>query len=77
MTENEKLDYKLLEEVASKFITLTQASEISGLSEAHLRRLIYRGAIWATKVGINWVTTEESVRDYLKTDRRTGPKTKQ
>ena len=64
------------EEAAKKLISLAEAAEISGLSHDHLRRLVGRGVIWGVKIGRNWVTTEESVIEYLKTDRRPGPKTK-
>jgi excisionase family DNA binding protein len=62
-------------EAARKLISLAEAAEISGLSHDHLRRLVGRGVIWGVKIGRNWVTTEESVTEYLETDRRPGPKT--
>ena len=57
-------------------IPLRKASEISGLSPDHLRRLAGQGELWATKIGRNWVTTEEAVHNYLARDRRPGPKKK-
>lgn len=63
------------EEAADKLISLAEAAELSGLSQGHLRLLVSEGKIWGTKIGRNWVTTEDTVRDYLATDRRPGPKT--
>ncbi len=57
-------------------IPLSKAAEISGLSHDHLRRLAEQGNIWAKKLGRNWVTTEQAVREYLAKDRRRGPKKK-
>jgi len=65
------------EEVARKLISLAEASEISGLSSAHLRLLVRQGKLWGTKIGRNWVTTEETVRDYIAQERRPGPKPKE
>ncbi len=61
-------------EAAQKLISLAEAAELSGLSAGHLRLLVSRGTIWGTKIGRNWVTTEETVREYLAKDRRPGPK---
>ena len=57
-----------------ELISLNKAAEVSGLSQDHLRRLAEKGQIWAKKLGRNWVTTEQAVREYLAHDRRTGPK---
>ena len=59
-----------------ELIPLSKAAEISGLSHDHLRRLAEQGDIWATKLGRNWVTTEQAVHEYLAKDRRRGPKKK-
>ena len=72
---SESEESKSLEELASNFISVTEASKISGLSPAWVRRLLQTGTIEGVKVGRNWVTTEKAVRDYLETDRRPGPKT--
>lgn len=60
-----------------ELIPLSQAAELSGLSQPHLALLARRGELWATKLGRNWVTTEQAVREYLARDRRPGPKTTQ
>jgi len=57
-----------------ELISLQKAAKLSGLSTSHLRRLVSREEIWGMKVGRNWVTTEQAVREYLARDRRTGPK---
>lgn len=64
------------EEAAKKLISLAEAAELSGFSKGHMRLLVSRKIIWGTKIGRNWVTTEEAVRNYLATNRRPGPKTK-
>jgi len=63
-------------EAAEKLISLAEAAEISSLSQGHLRLLVNQGKLWGTKIGRNWVTTEQAVRDYIATDRRPGPKPK-
>ena len=57
-----------------ELISLSKAAEVSGLSHDHLRRLAEQGQIWAKKLGRNWVTTEQAVREYLAQDRRPGRK---
>ena len=57
-------------------ISLHEASKLSGLSHDHLRRLAGQGKLWAKKIGRNWVTTEQAVREYLSLERRSGPKKK-
>ena len=59
-----------------ELISLNEAANISGLSHDHLRRLAGRGDLWAMKIGRNWVTTEQAVREYMSLDRRSGPKKK-
>ena len=55
-------------------ISLAEAAELSGMSQSHIRLLVRTGKISGKKIGRNWVTTEESLRNYLATDRRPGPK---
>ena len=68
---------KFPEEWAAKLITVTEASRISQLTPSYIRRLLRNGDIEGQKVGESWLTTEEAIRDYLKRDRRPGPKPKQ
>ncbi len=58
-----------------ELISLHKAAKLSGLSAGHLRLLVSREQLWGIKVGRNWVTTEQAVREYLARDRRPGPKT--
>ena len=60
----------------NELITLQEAAKFSGLSQTHLRLLASQGEIWAKKLGTNWFTTEQAIRDYLARDRRPGPKPK-
>lgn len=65
------------EEAANKLISLAEAAKIGGLSQGHLRLLAKQEKIWATKIGRNWVTTNEAVQAYLATNPRPGPKTQE
>ncbi len=58
-------------------ISLKDAAEQSGLSHAHLRLLVRQGKVWGKKLGRDWFTTLQAVREYLARDRRPGPKPKQ
>ena len=64
------------QDAADKLISLAEAAELSGLSAGHLRLLVSQNKLWGTKIGRNWVTTEQAVRDYMATDPRPGPKPK-
>ena len=57
-----------------ELIPLSQAAELSGLSQGHLSLLIREKELWGVKIGRNWVTTEKAVRDYLALNRKPGPK---
>ena len=70
----ENNERKSLEELTSELISVTDAAKRTGLSPAWIRRLLQRGRIEGVKVGRNWLTTEQAIRDYLETDRRQGPK---
>jgi excisionase family DNA binding protein len=73
--QNEKennVDQPSLDELISVRI----ASELSGLSQSYIRRLVSQGDIWGMKLGRNWVTTEKAVADYLAQDRQPGRKPK-
>jgi len=70
----EKPDKQDIQPNLSDLINLHQAAEQSGLSHSHLRLLARKGTIWATRLGQDWFTTSEAVREYLAQDRRRGPK---
>lgn len=63
-----------LEDLVSELISVTDASEVSGLTPGYIRRLLRNGQIRGIKIGRDWRTTEEAVREYLKQERRPGPK---
>jgi len=53
-------------------ISLEKAAKLTGLTPGHLRLLIRQGEIWGTKIGRNWVTTEQAVREYQSRARPRG-----
>ena len=55
-------------------ITLSEASNNSGFSSGHLNYLVRNNKIWGIKLGRNWFTTRKVLEDYLKTNRKPGPK---
>jgi len=55
-------------------ISLAEAAEITGFAQQHLSLLARRGKLWAVKIGRNWLTTKEAVKEYMAQDRRPGPK---
>lgn len=57
-------------------ISFSQASQIAGFSDRHLRKLATNHEIWAIKIGRNWFTTEKAIRDYLEKGIKRGPKPK-
>lgn len=61
---------------AAKLISLVEAAAISGFSTGYLRRLMREGKLQGTKIGRDWLTTEQAVKEYLSTERRRGPKPK-
>ena len=77
LVENqEKPSTDPLKDLTSKLISVTQASQISGLTVSYIRRLLRQGTIDGVKVGHNWLTTEKAVRQYLEKEHRPGPKPK-
>jgi excisionase family DNA binding protein len=54
-------------------ITLKEAAKLSGLSHDHLRRLAGQGVLKAHKIGRDWVTTPQAVKEYLAQKKRPGP----
>ena len=60
-----------------ELISLNDAAKQSGLSPGYLRILVRNGEVWGKKIGRNWVTTGEAVREYLARERKPGrPKKK-
>ena len=63
-----------LDDLTSKLISVTRAAEISGLTPGYIRRLLRNEQLTGVKIGRDWFTTEEAIREYLVTERRPGPK---
>ena len=67
------------ERMATDWITITEAVELSGYHPDHLRELIREGKIAATKKGNSWWVDKQALLAYLKAakksaDKRRGPK---
>lgn len=63
-----------LGDLTSKLISVTRAAEMSGLTPGYIRRLLRQEQLIGIKIGRDWFTTEEAIREYLATERRPGPK---
>ena len=59
-----------------KYLSLIEASEITGYSTAHLRHLLLTGKLEGTKFGRDWFVTVEALEKYKATNPRPGPKPK-
>jgi len=59
-----------------KYITLIEASKVSGYATGHLRHLLLAGKLEGTKFGRDWFTTVEALEKYKATSPRPGPKPK-
>jgi len=57
-------------------ISLITAAKLSGLSTSHLRLLVRQNDIWGRKIGRDWFTTEQAVREYQARARPRGRPTK-
>ena len=57
-------------------ITLSEAAELSGLSHSHLRLQVRNGEIWGKKMGRDWFTSVQAVKEYMSRERKPGPKPK-
>ncbi|HRW06662.1 MAG TPA: hypothetical protein P5121_16275 [Caldilineaceae bacterium] len=70
--------FQFFRELATKIISVTEASELEvqgeSLSTRQIQRLIKEGKMAGIRLGHNYYTSREAVRDYLRSDRRTGPK---
>jgi len=73
MVENESEFYSK-QPGLDELITLSEASLLSGLTASQLRLLVSRGEMWGRKLGRNWFTTAQAVREYIKLGRKPGPK---
>jgi excisionase family DNA binding protein len=57
-----------------EYITVAQASKLSGLSASHIARLLRQGEIQGMKPGHDWLVKPSVVMEYLKRERRPGRK---
>lgn len=57
-------------------ISLEEASELSGLSSAHLRRLVGNKILWGKKIGRNWITSRLAIEGYINQEHHPGRKAK-
>ncbi len=59
-----------------KYISLTQASSQCDYSQEYLSLRARQGKLKSVKIGRNWVTTEEWLKEYIKTIGMYAPETK-
>lgn len=59
-----------------EYITVTRASELSGLSARQIRSLLKVRIIEGIKPGHDWLVRPSAVMDYLRQDRKPGRKSK-
>jgi excisionase family DNA binding protein len=55
-------------------INTLEASTISGMSREYIQRLARKGRIEGLKTGHDWLVYEDSLKAFLATPRKTGPK---
>ena len=60
-----------------EYITVAQASELSGLSRRQIQWLLQNAVIVGVKLGRDWLVKPSAVTEYLKEDRKPGPKPKE
>jgi excisionase family DNA binding protein len=57
-----------------EYITVAQASRLSGLSTRQIQSLLKRGVIPGIKPGHDWLVKPSAVMEYLRQERRPGRK---
>ena len=57
-------------------LSVTEAAGHSGLSDAHLRKLLVGGKLKGRKIGSVWVLEVKALDRFLATERKPGPKPK-
>jgi excisionase family DNA binding protein len=60
-----------------EYITVAEASRLSGLSRRQIQWLLKKGDIEGTKPGRDWLVRPSAVMAYLRQERRPGRKRKQ
>lgn len=59
-----------------EFITVAEASKLTGLSMRHIARLLRGGEVEGVKPGHDWLVKPSAVMQYLKRERKPGRKPK-
>ena len=57
-----------------EYITVAEASRLSGLSMRHIARLLKQGAIKGNRPGHDWLVKPAALMEYLRTERKPGRK---
>jgi excisionase family DNA binding protein len=57
-----------------EYITIAEASRISGFSTGHLARLLRNGDLEGIKPARDWLVRRSVVMAYLRKERKPGPK---
>lgn len=57
-------------------LSVTEAAGRSGLSDAHLRKLLMAGKLKGQKIGTVWVIDARGLDRFLASERKPGPKPK-
>jgi excisionase family DNA binding protein len=57
-----------------EYVTVAEASRISGLSKRQLTRLLRSGTIAGIKPARDWMVRPSAVMAYLREERKPGPK---
>jgi excisionase family DNA binding protein len=60
-----------------EYITVAQASKLSGLSIRQIQWLLQQGTIEGIKPGRDWLLRASTVMEYLRTERKPGRKPRQ
>jgi hypothetical protein len=58
----------------SEMISVSEASELSGYTPQHIRLLIRQGLIDARRAGGIWLIQASSLRSYINSNPKPGPK---
>ncbi|MBK8989823.1 MAG: helix-turn-helix domain-containing protein [Chloroflexi bacterium] len=56
----------------TRLISLPEAAELYGFASNYLNELARKGRLQAQKVGDRWITTPQSVEDYIQSRRKKG-----
>ena len=57
-------------------LSVSEASGKFGLSVGHIRALLIEGTVSGSKFATVWMVNETSIKAYLATERKPGPKPK-